>query len=166
MRFLRYILPILLLLPMLTIRAQERSVSIKASATVVDKTELELVTMKDLDIDASTAVNGKVYISAQRDTKSALMIVKGKVDASFRVTFTPLVEIPNSTGKGSLLIKYEMVGSQTDNQSASEPIDAAERTLKISSEGRYYFWLGGQIDISNARPGKYNGNFTIEIEYI
>lgn len=167
MKLYRYIVPILLLLPTITVFAQiNSSVSIKAQATVVEKSEIELVTMKDMDIDASSAVNGKVYISAQKDTKSALMVVKGKANASFRVTFTPIVEIPNSAGKGSLLIQYEMIGCATDNQGAGEPIDAAERTLTISTDGRYYFWLGGRIDISKARPGKYNGDFTIEVEYI
>jgi hypothetical protein len=167
MRFLNYIVLVLLLMSTTILPAQiNSSVSIKAQATVVEKSEIELITMKDLDIDASTAVDGKIYVSAQKDTKSALMVVKGKSNASFRVTFTPIVEIPNSAGKGSLLIQYEMNGCATDNQGAGEPIDAAERTLKISTEGKYYFWLGGKIDISKARPGKYNGDFTIEVEYI
>jgi hypothetical protein len=59
-----------------------------------------------------------------------------------------------------------MYGYSSDNQGASEPIDAAARTLKINSSGQYYFWLGGLIDISQARPGKYEGEFTLEIEYI
>lgn len=167
MQLIKYIAIVLFLAQGTASWAQiNSSVSIKAQATVVEKSEIELVTMKDLEIDASTAVNGIVTVSAQKDTKAALMIVKGKTNASFRVTFTPVVEIPNSMGKGSLLIRYEMIGCATDNQGAGEPIDAAERTLKINTEGRYYFWLGGKIDISNARPGKYNGDFTIEVEYI
>lgn len=167
MKFIRCIVCFFILMTAGILQAQEKAaVSIKASATVVEKSEIELVTMKDLDIDANSAINGIVFVSAQRDSKAALMMVKGKADAAFRVSFSPIVEIPNSVGKGNLLIRYEMVGCPSDNQTASEPIDAAERTLKFSSAGKFYFWLGGQIDISNARPGKYNGDFTIEIEYI
>lgn len=167
MKSINYMVCALVLMVAWNVQSEEKaSVTIKASATVVEKSEIELVTMKDLDIDANTALNGIVLVSAQRDSKAALMMVKGKADAAFRVSFSPIVEIPNSVGKGSLIIRYEMMGCPTDNQTASEPIDAAERTLKISSTGKFYFWLGGQIDISNARPGKYNGDFTIEIEYI
>ena len=77
-----------------------------------------------------------------------------------------MVEITNSTGNGTLLLQYEMYGFRSDNQGASEPIDAAERTLQISSESKYYLWVGGRIDISKARPGNYDGEFTIEIEYL
>jgi len=167
MRIYRYIVPILLLLPTLSMFAQKTtSVSIKATATVVDKAEMELVTIKYLEIDAGMAVNGIINVSAKRDGQAGVMMVKGRPDANFRISFAPVVEIPNSAGKGSLSLKYEMYGYTSDNQGASEPIDAAARTLKISSSGQYYFWLGGIIDISKARPGKYEGEFTLEIEYI
>lgn len=166
MKFFRHILPILLLLQTWSLEAQKTSVNIKAQALVVDKAEIELVTIKALDIDAGMAVNGIIKVSAQRDGQAGVMMVKGRPDASFRISFTPVVEIPNSAGKGSLSLKYEMYGYTSDNQGASEPIDAAERTLVINKDGKYYFWLGGLIDISKARPGKYEGEFTLEIEYI
>ena len=166
MKLFRYILPILLLMSAFTLQAQKTSVSIKAQATVIDKAEIELVTIKYLDIDAGMAVNGIINISAKRDGQAGVMMVKGRPDASFRISFAPVVQIQNSAGKGSLTLKYEMYGYSSDNQAASEPIDAAARTLKINSDGQYYFWLGGIIDISKARPGKYEGEFTLEIEYI
>jgi len=166
MKLFRYILPILLLMSAFTLQAQKTSVSIKAQATVIDKAEIELVTIKYLDIDAGMAVNGIINVSAKRDGQAWVMMVKGRPDASFRISFAPVVQIQNSAGKGSLTLKYEMYGYSSDNQAASEPIDAAARTLKINSDGQYYFWLGGIIDISKARPGKYEGEFTLEIEYI
>lgn len=166
MKKIRNILFTILTLQATLMFAQKTSVNIKAEATVIDKSEIELVTIKDLEIDASNAVNGIINVSAQRDSKAAVMLVKGRAESQFRVTFTPNVEIPNSAGKGSLSMHYEMYGYSSDNQGASEPIDAAERTLKINSKGQYYLWLGGNIDISKASPGKYNGEFTIEIEYI
>ena len=166
MKLFRYILPILLLMSAFTLQAQKTTVSIKAQATVIDKAEIELVTIKYLDIDAGMAVNGIINVSAKRDGQAGVMMVKGRPDASFRISFAPVVQIQNSAGKGSLTLKYEMYGYSSDNQAASEPIDAAARTLKINSDGQYYFWLGGIIDISKARPGKYEGEFTLEIEYI
>ncbi len=167
MRFFRNIVLFLFLLPSLMLQAQRTtSISIKAQATVIDKAEIELITIKYLDIDAGMAVNGIINVSAKRDGQAGVMMVKGRPEANFRISFTPVVEIQNSAGKGSLSLKYEMCGYSSDNQGASEPIDAAARTLKINSDGLYYFWLGGLIDISKARPGKYEGEFTLEIEYI
>jgi len=167
MKFLRYLFLILLVTLSVTLLAQQTtSVSVKAQATVVDKSEIELVTIRNLEIDMSLAHDGKIYVSAQRDANAAVMMVKGRADAKFRVKFTPVVEIVNSNGKGTLSLHYEMYGYSTDNQGASEPINAAERTLQIGSDSKYYFWVGGRIDVSNARPGSYDGEFTIEIEYI
>lgn len=166
MKLLKYIASFLLLISALTLHAQKTSVTIKAQATVIDKAEIELVTIKYLDIDAGMAVNGIINVSAKRDGQAGVMMVKGRPGASFRISFTPIVEIQNSAGRGSLSLKYEMYGYTSDNQGASEPIDAAARALKINTEGQYFFWLGGLIDISKARPGKYEGEFTLEIEYI
>jgi len=151
----------------MTLPAQERtSVSIKAQANVIDRSGIELITIKNMDVDVSMARNGKIYVSALHDAQAAEMMVKGRANAKFRVTFPAVVEITNTTGKGSLVLYYEMYGYPNDNQEASEPIDAVERTLQISSESKYYFWVGGRIDISKAGPGNYDGEITIEIEYI
>jgi hypothetical protein len=167
MKFGRYIFLTLLVLSAIPLFAQQTtSVSVKAQATVIDKSEIELVTIKSMEIDMGMVHDGKIYVSAQRDANAAVMMVKGRADAKFRIKFSPIVEIVNSTGVGTLLLHYEMYGNQNDNQGASEPIDAAERTLKMGSESKYFFWVGGRIDISNARPGSYDGEFTIEIEYI
>ena len=142
------------------------SVSIQASATVMDKSEIELITVKNMEINASMAEEGRIYISAQRNPHAGMMMIKGKAGSSFRISFLPVAEITNTVGKGSLFFQYEVYGYENDNQGASEPIDAAERILKMNKEGLYYFWIGGRIYIRNARPFSYSGEFTIEVEYI
>jgi len=162
-----YILFILLTLSSIKLLAQDKnSISIKAQATVVDKSGIELVTIKDIDIDESMAHDGIIYVSAKLDPQAAVMVVKGRSNAKFRVSFVPVVEIVNTTGTGTLLLQYEIYGYPNDNQSASEPLDAVDLNLQIGSDKKYYFWVGGRIDISKASPGSYYGNFTIEIEYI
>ena len=164
---IRYLFFILLAFPFLTMMAQDKtSVSITAQATVIDNSGIELVTIKNMDIDVGMAIDGKIYVSAKRDASAAVMMLKGRANANFRVTFPATVKIANSTGTGTLTLYYEMYGYQSDNQSASEPIDAVERNLQISSDSQYYFWVGGRVDTNNARPGNYNGEFTLQIEYI
>lgn len=149
-----------------TFAQQKMSMSIKAQATVIEQSGIELITIKNMDIDPGLAVEGKVYISSHRDASAAVMMIKGKANARFRVNYTPVVRIANTSGPGFLTLRYEMRGFQSDNQSASEPIDAAVRTLQLSSDSKYYFWVGGTVDVRNARPGTYDGEFTIEVEYI
>jgi len=168
MKHLCYILFLLISILAQDLLAQKKvaEVNIKAKAEVIEKTEIELITIKDMDIDASLAIDGKIHISAKADVNAGVMIVKGRSEAFIHVTYVPDVVIYNSTGKGKLTMHYEVNGYPSDNQSASEPIDAAERKLQISKDKKYYFWLGGYIDISKAQPGKYDGEFTLEIEYI
>lgn len=61
---------------------------------------------------------------------------------------------------------YEISGNSIENQSTSELLDTENRSIQFSLEGRYYFWIGGRINITNAVPGNYEGDFTIEIDYI
>lgn len=166
MKTMRYFLSILIGLTATALFAQNSTISINAQATVVDKSQIELITIKNIDIDESAAVNGIIYVSPKYDSKAAVMMVKGKSSAKIRVKFPPTVEIMNTTGSGRLLLHYEIYGYPGDNQSASQPIDAVENTLQMSSDRKYFFWIGGRIDISQATPGSYDGEFTIQIEYI
>lgn len=164
---IRYLFALLLVLSEMPLLAQNKaSVAIKAQAEVVNKTGIELVTIKDMEIDESMAREGIIRISAKYDSQAAVMMVKGIYNARFRVSFVPVVEIVNSIGTGKLLMHYDIYGYARDNQSASEPIDAVNRILQLESDGKYYLWVGGRIDISKAMPGCYYGNFTIKIEYI
>ncbi len=142
------------------------SYTIKAQALVVDQTEIEMVTIQNLQIDDSMARDGIIHVSAQHDPEAGLLKILGKSGAHFRVQFNPEWVIENTLGDGTLLINYELFGFQSNLQFASEPIDPAKRVMVISNLGEYYFWIGGRIDISNAHPGSYQGEFTIEIEYL
>jgi hypothetical protein len=156
------------LLPMESMQAQQgiSSFTIKAQATVVDQAELEVVTIQNLTIDESMARDGIIHVSAQHDPEAGVIMVLGKPEAHFRVQYIPERVIENTLGKGTLVIKYELYGFAKDLQYASEPIDTADRIMNVSDLGEYFFWVGGTIDISNASPGKYEGEFTIEIEYL
>jgi len=167
LKHIRCLFILLLVHTSMMLSAQNKtSVSIKAQATVIDRSGIELITLKNMDIDLSMARDGKIYVSALHDAQAAFMMVKGRANARFRIKYAPEVYITNSTGNGTLLLKYEMYGYPSDNQGAGEPIDATEKILQMSNESKYYFWIGGRIDISNARPGNYDGEFTIEIEYM
>ena len=125
-----------------------------------------MITIKDLTIDISRAKKGIITIAPLNDPDGGVMKVKGKAETHFRITFLSQMELMNEQGTDSLMIEYKVFGYPGNNQGASEAIDAVERVLRFNSDGLFYFWIGGRIDISKAKPGNYDGEFTLEIEYI
>lgn len=141
------------------------SVSITASAKVIPVAEIEIVTIKDMQIDLDRAENGIITIAPLNDTDGGVIMLKGKPNASFKIAYLTQTKLENTAKSGFLFFEYQVFGYPGNNQQASEPIDAIERVLIFNSEGIYYIWVGGKIDIRNATPGNYEGEFTIEIEY-
>jgi hypothetical protein len=146
--------------------AQETTVSIRASATVVEKKEIELVTIKDLEINESMAINDIIVVSARMDPLAGKMMIKGKAGEKIRINYQRELSLDNSSRTGTIHFYYDIVGFLADNPLAAEIFDATEKTVTLSSTGEYYIWIGGRLDISAATPGNYAGEFTIEIEYI
>jgi hypothetical protein len=164
-------LPLVLMLYFFTaginqILAQQTTVSITASATVIDKKEIELITIHNLEIDETMANAGIIYVSAKMDPLAGKMLVKGKAGEEVRINFQREVLLFNSGRQGQLVFTYNICGYKNDNQSAADIFTTNEQTITLNEKGEYYIWIGGRIDISGAIPGHYTGEFTFEIEYI
>jgi hypothetical protein len=161
-RLLSFVLSLLLFS---NLHAQE-AVSITASATVLEVSEIELVTIKDMTVDETFAENGILNISPVTDMNAGELLVKGRANAQMRITSPNQTVLVNTSGQGTLIFYYVISGFWSDNKQASEILYAPDRILQFNEEGQYYLWVGGRIDISNARPGNYEGEFVLEIEYI
>ena len=144
----------------------QTSGSIRASATVLEATDIQLITMKDMMIDESTAQDGILNIAPVTDEKAGKILIKGKANSSIRLSYLNEMLLVNSSGVGTLVCKYSVSGYKSDNQGASQLLDMVERVILLNEKGEFYLWLGGTIDLSKARPGSYDGEFTIQIEYI
>ncbi|HBX64927.1 MAG TPA: hypothetical protein DEG32_01730, partial [Balneolaceae bacterium] len=86
--------------------------------------------------------------------------------AEFRLNYLPELELTQIQGQGTLNFTYEISGNSEENQSTSELLELDNRNIRFNNEGRYYIWVGGRVNIENAPPGNYEGDFTIEIDYI
>ena len=93
------------LLSFSTLHAQN-TVSIKASATVFDMSEIELVTIKDMIIDETSAENGILNISPVTDVNAGIVLIKGRANAQMRITFPGKTLLLNTTGQGALDFQY------------------------------------------------------------
>ena len=148
-----------------SIQAQA-SGTIHASATVVEATDIQLITMKDMFIDESAATNGILVISPVTDEKAGKILVKGRVNTSVRLSYLSEMSLVNTSGDGTIVCRYSVSGYKSDNQGASQLLDVVEKVVLLNEKGEFYLWLGGRVDLSRARPGDYDGEFTIQIEYI
>lgn len=144
----------------------QTSGNIRAAASVVEATGIELIPMKDMVIDEASATDGILEISPVTDEKAGKMLVTGKASSSIRLSYLDEMSLVNTAGEGVLVCKYVLSGHRTDNQRASQLLDQVERVVQFNEKGEYYLWLGGKVNLSKARPGSYDGEFTIQIEYI
>ncbi len=143
------------------------SISISASATVLPG-NINLETIVDMGIvDAQRVQEGNLlFINPVFDAQAGVMRASGNPGAQIRVSYIPEMVIARREGEGSITFVYQISGFEGDNQRESELLDQIERELRFNEDGVFYFYIGGTVDLSNALPGNYDGEFTMEIEYM
>lgn len=108
----------------------------------------------------------EIYVNPVNSLNAGYMIAVGTPDAEFRLNYLPKRELTQINGTETLTFTYEISGNTEENQATSELLELDNRNIRFNSEGQYYIWLGGRVNIENAAPGNYEGDFTIEIDYI
>lgn len=140
------------------------SVNIEVNARVIES--INMTTIRDMRFGNVQPGQKEVTISPVNDPTAGKMVASGIPEAQIRVSFLREWELTNDRGGESLTFFYTVAGNTTDDQSTAELLQTDNRDLYFNSDGEFYFWIGGHVDISNASPGNYEGEFTIEIEYI
>lgn len=142
----------------------ESGYRIGVSASVVES--IEMVTQRDMQFGPVQPGQEQIVINPLTDSQTGKMIALGNPNARIKVSFVRERTLTSANGNQSLTFFYEIAGNDEDDQSSAELLQTDNRDLDLNSDGEYYFWIGGQVNIENAQPGKYNGDFTIEVEYI
>lgn len=143
------------------------SVSINVSARVVpSEVQVSMETLRDMVMDRQVTRQGIVSINPMTDGQSGKMRAEGMANAEVRISFLEQLELVRVGGNEQLMFHYRVAGNPMDDRASAEILDLDNRDLILSEEGEYYFWIGGEVDIRNAVPGAYDGEFTIEIEYL
>lgn len=149
-------------------QGQEResfSASVSVSATVL-QTSIELITVNSMTFDRLQPGQRQVSINPVTNANAGHMIAIGVADTPFRLSFLPERELTNTQGGRSLTFFYQVAGGTADEQAASELLEADNREIRFNEEGNFYLWIGGSVNLQNADPGSYEGDFSIEIDYI
>jgi hypothetical protein len=142
----------------------EDDVTINVQANVLQS--IELITVSNIRLRDFPPGANEVYISPVENPYAGHMVAVGNPNAEIRIEYLPSRELTQVNGNGLLSFQYEIAGSAIDNQITSEILLNDNRNFRFNAQGRFYLWIGGRVDISNAKPGSYEGEFTIEIEYI
>lgn len=138
--------------------------SINVNATVIRA--IELVTVNNIRLRNFQRDQTEVYISPITSVDAGHMIAFGNPNANIRIEFLRNRVLTQIDGEGLLRFDYEVSANEVDNQTTSELLLNDNRNLKFNQEGEFFIWIGGRVNIEQALPGAYAGEFTIEIEYI
>lgn len=143
---------------------RSKSVSINISATV--SSSIELITIQTLDLQNADTQNNTLEINPILSSNAGNMVARGNPGSEFRLNYLEVRELTNIEGTGVLFFEYRIAGNNIDEQNTAELLQPESRELQFNEDGQFYIWVGGRIDLTNAEPGSYEGDFSIEIEYI
>lgn len=138
--------------------------TIVIDAVIIESINLE--TVQTINFGNARPTDNVIYINPVNSVNAGYMIASGTADVEFRLTYEPRITLNQVEGSGTLVFSYEISGSQDEDQSTSELLNVENRNSVFNSEGKFYIWVGGRINLRNAEPGNYQGDFTIEIDYI
>lgn len=146
------------------VNTSDFSANIDIKANVIRS--IELITVKSMDVTQAQPGQLEIVINPITDAAAGHMIAVGTADADIQINYFKDRELTRTDGPGVLVFTYEVSTNVEDNQGTSELIDDDSRVQKLNREGRLFLWVGGRINLERANPGTYEGDFTIEIDYI
>lgn len=137
---------------------------ININATVIQA--IELVTVQNIRLANIEPVNNQIFISPITSGNSGHMIASGNSNAEIRITYQANQVLTQIGGDGVISVEYQLSGNDLNEQLTSELLGAENRNFSFNEDGDFYVWIGGRFFIERAKPGSYEGDFTIEIDYI
>lgn len=137
---------------------------VNISAEVVQS--IQLITVNSMTFGNVQPGQLEIYVNPINDVNAGYMIAIGTPGAEFRLDFQQIRNLTNVEDEGFLTFQYELSGNDTEDQASSVLIENENRSIVFNEDGEFHIWVGGRVNIENATPGSYEGDFTIEIDYI
>ena len=143
---------------------QTISAEVNVSAEVIQS--IELITINTMQFGNAQPGQQEIYVNPVTSLNAGYMIAIGTPNAEFRLNYLPERELTQIDGDATLTFTSEISGNPIEDQATSELLELDNRNIRFNEEGRFYIWVGGRVNLENAAPGNYEGDFTIEIDYI
>ncbi len=146
------------------VKAQQRDVSINVSANVTSS--IEMITLRSMQLSDDDVQNDIIRIDPTTSPNAGKMVAYGNPNSDIRISYLPTRELTHVQGTETLSFSYQVAGNQQEDQGTAERLEVENRDFSFNEDGQFYLWIGGSVNISTAVPGNYQGEFTLEIEYI
>ncbi|TYP95663.1 protein of unknown function (DUF4402) [Fodinibius salinus] len=149
-----------------TVTAQnaDSQFSINVSADIVSS--VEIITIRPMNLSDAKPQNNQIHIDPKSSRRAGKMVAVGNPNDKIRISFLENRQLTQQSGSQTVGFQYRVTGNTRDDQATAEKLNAENRDFRLNDEGRFYLWIGGQVDVSTAPPGNYRGDFTLEIEYL
>ncbi len=147
-----------------TANAQQRDVSISLSANVTSS--IEMITLRSMQLSDEDVQDDVIRIDPTSSPNAGKMVAYGNPNSDIRISYLPTRELTRMEGTETLTFNYQVAGNQQEDQATAERLEVENRDFSFNEDGQFYLWIGGSVNISTAVPGNYQGEFTLEIEYI
>lgn len=142
----------------------DQQVSIVVSANV--PSTIEILTIQSMDFSGDEIELRNVVIDPIETPSAGRMVARGNPNSEIRINYVQTRELRHSQTNNILVLEYLVSGNSIDEQGTSEYIDQDDRDLRFNEDGEFFLWIGASVDLSTAEPGNYEGEFSIEVEYI
>jgi len=141
----------------------KQSISVSATASLMDN--ITLTTMRDVNLNSPSSLEGYVLVNPNSSPNAGMMRISGRPGKPIRITYLAAETLLEDGGTGGVVkATYRISGFENDNQAASVMLDIGEANVRIGPDGNYYIWLGALLDVTKAKPGSYVSEFIMEIE--
>ncbi len=143
---------------------QKASISVKVGAEV--ESSIEIVTMRHIRFGKVQPSQQIIDINPVTDNETGKMKILGQASNTIRISYQENQSLQQMEGANSIDFRYQLAGNSMDNQSTSDFIDFNNFEAQLNQDGEYYIWVGGNVRVANLQPGSYEGDFTVEVEYM
>ena len=143
---------------------QAEEISVQVSARVISS--VELLTLKSIQLSGADAIDNVVRIDPVTSPNAGKMVAFGTPNSDIRISYQQTLELTHTQGAETLTFTYQVAGNRQEDQGTAERLDIDNRDFSFNEKGEFFLWIGGTVNISTATPGNYQGEFTLEIDYI
>lgn len=137
------------------------NVSISVNITGAIKT----LTMQSLNLEEANRSNETINIDPQTSPNAGKVVAIGSPSSRIRVNYLKNRNLKQKNGSSSLEFTYKVAANKQNDQSSAELLLNDNKQYRFNDNGRFYFWVGGSVNIATAIPGNYVGEFSLDIEY-
>lgn len=139
-----------------------------AEARIFIIQELSLNRVRDLDFGTLFAGEISATVDPRTNARAGKFLLQFDDTQEWTVRYQASAQLTpqnGAAGAPGLPFSPAIFGHPSDAPGLAAPVEPGSGRYRTQN-GRFYFWIGGEIRAANARPGTYTGVFTLTVEAI